>query len=315
MKVGWDSSYIIHSVLAHQFRAFEYVNANGNCSQLKECSNAVIFCLVCYSQVMNIDKMTSLQPSEYAFVLDPSMPVLAKSMEIGKSHRVAAHVHPRAQLLYAIQGVLRVNTLVGTWVVPPSQAVWLPSGMQHETICRDSTSLRTLYIDPSYTDSLPQDCCVANVTNLLKELILKAVAIDNIYQPDTPQWRVMQVILDELADLQQTPLSLPLPADKRLMPVVEHLLQNPSDNRGLDYWAKESGASSRTLARLFMKQTGLNFSEWRMQLRLLEAVERLSQGESVTRLAFELGYNSPSAFINMFRKVMGVAPGKYVKSG
>jgi len=263
---------------------------------------------------MNFDKMTLLQPSEYGYVLNPLLPVLAMSVEIGKAHKVAAHVHPRAQLLYAIQGVLRVNTQIGTWVVPPSQAVWLPSEMQHEVICCGLTSIRTLYVDPSLTDKLPGNCCVVAVTNLLKELILKAIAINNIYQPDTAQWRVMQVILDELAQLQQSPLNLPLPGDKRLMPVVEHLLANPADNRGLDHWAKESGASSRTLARLFMKQTGLNFSEWRMQLRLLEAVERLSQGESVTRLAFELGYNSPSAFINMFRKVMGVAPGKYVKS-
>jgi len=264
---------------------------------------------------MNIEKMTLLQPTEYGYVLDPGFPVLAMSKEIAKSHKVAAHTHPRAQLLYAIQGVLRVNTQIGTWVVPPSQAVWLPSDIEHEVISFDNTSIRSLYVDPTFSDKLPQICCVVTVTPLLKELLLKAVAIDNVYQPDTREWRIMQVILDQLAELQETPLNLPLPSDKRLMPLVEHLLQNPADQRGLEFWAKTSGASSRTLARLFIKQTGLNFSEWRMQLRLLEAVERLSQGEPVTRMAFELGYNSPSAFINMFRKVMGVAPGKYVKSG
>lgn len=263
---------------------------------------------------MNIEELTAIEPSDYGFVIDAMLPVLAMSIDVAKSHRVATHAHPRAQLIYAIRGVLRVNTYIGTWVVPTSQAVWMPSDLQHEVICCDATSIRTLYIDPVFTPRLPQNCCVVNVSNLLRELILKAIAINNQYQPETAEWRVMQVILDELAELQETPLNLPLPSDKRLMPVVEHLLDNPADNRGLDFWAKQSGASSRTLARLFIKETGLNFSEWRMQLRLLEAVERLSKGETVTRLAFELGYNSPSAFINMFRKMMGVAPGKYVKS-
>jgi len=46
-------------------------------------------------------------------------------------------------------------------------------------------------------------------------------------------------------------------------------------------------------------------------LRLLTAVEMLDKGVPVTQISFELGYNSPSAFIEMFRKEFGIPPGKY----
>lgn len=55
----------------------------------------------------------------------------------------------------------------------------------------------------------------------------------------------------------------------------------------------------------------MTFHEWRTQLRLLEAVDRLSQGQQVTDIATELGYKSPSAFIAMFRRSLGVSPGHY----
>jgi AraC-like DNA-binding protein len=40
----------------------------------------------------------------------------------------------------------------------------------------------------------------------------------------------------------------------------------------------------------------------------------LDKGFSVSQIAFELGYNSPSAFVEMFRKEFGVSPGRYKRS-
>ncbi len=45
---------------------------------------------------------------------------------------------------------------------------------------------------------------------------------------------------------------------------------------------------------------------------LLTAIERLSQGQPVTRVALDLGYASPSAFTSAFRRVLGQAPGAYL---
>ncbi|MCP3721036.1 AraC family transcriptional regulator [Paraburkholderia sp. CNPSo 3281] len=62
----------------------------------------------------------------------------------------------------------------------------------------------------------------------------------------------------------------------------------------------------------FREQLGTSFVAWREQACLIEAVARLNRGESVTRVAYELGYGSPTAFSTMFKRVMGVSPQRYL---
>ena len=156
-------------------------------------------------------------------------------------------------------------------------------------------------------------CTVVKVSPLLRELILKAVQIGENYQPNSAGWRLMQVLLDELRQAEPTPLHLPMARDERVMRVIEALLRNPEDCRALEDWSSLAGASSRTLARLFVAETGLTFGQWRKRLVLQEAIKRLDQGLPVTTIAFDLGYQSLSAFIEMFRKELGASPRQYAR--
>jgi len=262
---------------------------------------------------MSIAKLTSLPPTQTGYRIDDAHPILARALEIDGAHRVTNHHHPRAQLVYAIKGVLRVVSLEGTWIVPPTQAVWVPPDVEHEIIAMDSISIRTLFVDPSATKGLPQSCCVLNVPPLLRELILKAVEIGEDYSLNSSRYRLMQVILDQLMELEPAPLYLPMGRNARLRKVMDAMVANPGDERGLEVWAQLCGASARTLARLFIRESGMNFRDWRRQLHLLEAIERLGQGHSVTRVALDLGYKSPSAFIAMFRRSLGKSPGAYFR--
>ncbi|MGA7826924.1 MAG: helix-turn-helix domain-containing protein, partial [Geobacteraceae bacterium] len=65
--------------------------------------------------------------------------------------------------------------------------------------------------------------------------------------------------------------------------------------------------------RLFVRETGLTFGAWRKRLVLQEAIERLGTGQNITRVAFDLGYQSLSAFIAMFRQALGASPGQYLR--
>ena len=147
--------------------------------------------------------------------------------------------------------------------------------------------------------------------SLLRELLRAAVDLPAEYDTDGPAGRLMTVILDQLRVLDQAALHLPWPEDARLTRIAEALIDDPAMSAGLDDWAKTAGASARTLARLFVKETGMTFGAWRQQARLLKALELLAAGQSVTATALDLGYDSPSAFIAMFKKVLGVSPGKY----
>jgi AraC-like DNA-binding protein len=269
---------------------------------------------------MNVAKLTRLPPVELGFVLDAQLPITSLSIEVSPQKMkvreigsAAVHAHPRGQLIYASSGMMRVICGRDVWVVPPSQAVWVPPDQEHEVYFPGDTALRSLFVDPSAVTGLPGQCTVLKVAPLLRELILRAVQIGNSYGPDGAQWRVMQVLLDELRVAEETPLRLPMARDERVMRVTDALLKNPGDRRDLDVWGKIAGASSRTLARLFVSETGLTYGGWRKRLLLHEALNRLDRGETVTGIALDLGYQSLSAFIEMFRKELGVSPRRYAR--
>lgn len=243
--------------------------------------------------------------------IDPARPVLGFARDSGP-YETGWHRHHRAQLLFAIEGVMTVSTRDGTWVVPPQQAVWVPAETEHDVSSKQLVAMRSLYLDPSVVDDLPTTCCVVSVSPLLRELIMRAIEIGLDYPPDGPQARLMAVIPDELARLDAEPLHLPLPADPRLRTVTDALIADPSDGRDLKAWARTAGASERTLARLFVKETGMTFGTWRQRRRLLAAIGRLAEGKPVTSVAYDLGYDSPSAFITMFRRTLGATPGRYL---
>lgn len=59
----------------------------------------------------------------------------------------------------------------------------------------------------------------------------------------------------------------------------------------------------------------MTFTQWRTRLLLIEAIERLTHGATVTEVALDLGYSTTSSFVYMFRSNLGVSPGAYVQGG
>lgn len=264
---------------------------------------------------MDVADRTVLGPNHPGDLRDGAMPVVTAVTDSAESRHFPPHRHYRAQLVYAIEGVMTVTTATGNWVVPPQLAVWVPARVEHEVRSVGPVSMRSLYVHPDATRGLPEHCRVVRVEPLLRELILKVVALAARGETGDAYRRLAAVTLDELRELDAAPFHLPLPLDPRLKAVTDALLADPSDNRELAQWGRLAGASGRTLARLFRRETGLTFAGWRRQLRLLAAVSRLAAGEPVTAVAYELGYHSPSAFIAMFRRVLGAPPGHYLHSG
>ena len=125
---------------------------------------------------------------------------------------------------------------------------------------------------------------------------------------------LLHLLMDEIKVIHSIPLNLPELSDPKLREITQHLREYPDEKRTLKDWAGTLGTTPRTLIRAFKQQTGMTFREYRRQVRLMIALERLAQGDSVTRVAYDVGYDSPSAFIEVFRKVMGSTPGKYFNS-
>jgi AraC-like DNA-binding protein len=125
------------------------------------------------------------------------------------------------------------------------------------------------------------------------------------------QTHVAMVIFDEIRNLPRQRLGLPMPSDPRVLRIASALADNPADNRRLEEWASWTGMSTRTMIRRFIAETGFSFTEWRQQARLMRAQELLAAGTPVTTVALDLGYQTVSAFIAMFRRALGVTPTRY----
>ena len=207
-----------------------------------------------------------------------------------------------------------MQTREGTWVVPTQRAVWIPARVPHGIQMSGAVSMRTLYMNPGMVRGLPRSCCVVNVAPLLRELILHACQFPSLGRRVGVLAHLIEVIVDQLQAVQSVPLQLPNPFDTRAMRVAEALLLHPSDQRPLEEICRIAGASKRTIERLFQQETHMTFGKWRQQFRLMQAMRLLAEGVKVTRAAFEAGYSTPSAFIAMFKSVLGTTPSRYFKS-
>lgn len=241
--------------------------------------------------------------------------MVAFRRDLGDGAVIPWHRHAHAQLIYGSGGLMRIESSAGAWVVPPARAVWIPAGIEHQVTCVGQVAMQAVYVLAGAVPWLPQDCLVMDVSPLLRELVAAAMEIEEGYDLEGPDARLVAVLLDSLRARPVAELHLPMPIDRRLRAVTQSLIANPGDARTLADFAGHAGASARTLARRFVAETGLSFGAWRQQLRLHEALARLASGEPVTSVAFAVGYDSPSAFIAMFRKALGDTPGRYLGRG
>jgi AraC-like DNA-binding protein len=242
---------------------------------------------------------------------DPLRPVIGLEDEYPPGFTDPAHRHTRAQLLYASSGVMSVVVDEASFVIPPQRAIWIPAEAEHEVSCRGHVSLRTIYFDGSVHDFGEGACRVIEVSDFLKALILEVAHFGSEYEMDGREGRIIQLLVDEIGAMPTAPYHVPMPSDRRLLRVCREILQTPADQRDLDDWAKVAGMGRRTFTRLFKEQTGMGLAVWRQQVRLMEALSMLASGSPVTTVAFDVGYESPSAFTAMFHRAFGVPPSQY----
>lgn len=241
----------------------------------------------------------------------PPVAVLARDYEHGSV--VTAHTHPRAQLLYAIRGMMRVTTPACAWLVPPQRAIWIAPHVPHAITHIGHVSMRTAYIAAERNPFAPDTCHVLAMTPLIRELILRLLEEPVEYALEGAPSHIAELILLELSRLARLPLHIALPQDKRLMRVCDRILKRSGENGDLQFYADLSGTSPRNLQRLFHKEFAMTFGAWRQQVRLLDALAALSSGERISTVAKRLEYQSASAFTAMFRRNFGVAPTEFIK--
>ena len=220
------------------------------------------------------------------------------------------HTHDDHQLAWAARGVLSVRTAAGTWVLPPTRALWIPAGLRHETLSAGPATMRTLYLRTDLCPISWPDFTPVAASPLLAELIgyLADLKLDAVRRAHAET-----ILTDLLTPTELTTIQVRLPADDRARKVASALVGDPADNRTIEQWGRQVGASGRTLARAFVAGTGLPFGRWRALLRIQAAIGELAAGQPVGNVARHVGYESASAFVAAFRRETGMTPAAYFR--
>lgn len=221
------------------------------------------------------------------------------------------HSHPRGQLLFAIEGVMVVRSAKGAWIVPPNRALWLSAGLGHEVTMSGAVKIRTVFIDAATMTQMPVESCVIAVSPLLRELIVAAVAVPLNYPDGGRDDRLMRLLVDEVRVSDTLPLHLPAPDEPRTARICQAIIETPADASTAEEWAVRLGVTAKTVHRLFSRETGMTFVQWREQARLLFALRRLALGDRIIDVAIDSGYASQSAFTAMFRRRFGKPPSRF----
>lgn len=247
----------------------------------------------------------STDPEDYQ---DLPQAIGAMTKAFADGWEIPLHDHARDQLLYATRGIMRVRTERQAWIVPGDSAVYLPAGTQHAVAMHGDVEMRTLYIETGKPRALPPVLTVIAVSGLLRELILALSEAPVIYDADERATQIAALIEVEIGRADALTMNVPLPSDPRLQRICAALLADPADRRTLEAWSEVAGASPRTLFRLFERDLGMRFRDWRQRVRFHSALEALSRGAPISQIAADHGYQSPSAFTAAFARVMGAPP-------
>jgi AraC-like DNA-binding protein/quercetin dioxygenase-like cupin family protein len=220
------------------------------------------------------------------------------------------HAHAHHQLAWASSGVLVMAVAAARWVLPRSRALWIPAGIKHSVATAGATTMLSLYLDPR---RCPIDWDAPTVVeaeglvgNLGAHLVQGGLTRDERDRAEAVLW-------DLLRPVPVTALATPMPTDDRARRVAEGLQRDVTDTRSLAQWGQEVGASARTLARLFVAETGVGFERWRTHARLSAALPLLAGEASVSSVAYQVGYATPSAFVAAFRREIGTTPAEYFR--
>lgn len=245
-----------------------------------------------------------------ADTLDRAIVVL-KMEERVPDWELAIHHHLKNQFVVCLAGLVTLETEQGMWILPPNSALWIPAMTNHQVKSYGYSSGYVLFIDPKLDIQIPDHFQMYYTSDFLKALLVRTTTIVHAYESEQDQ-RLMHCLLDEILAAPKQFFYLAMPQEQRLKKISDHLLSQPELNLSLAEWAERCCMSERSMTRAFQRETAMSINQWRKKLHVILALQWLSEGESVQRIAHRLAYDSDTSFIVMFKKIMQMSPKKYL---
>jgi AraC-like DNA-binding protein len=222
------------------------------------------------------------------------------------------HRHRGGQFIIVEQGISHLRTELGAWIIPARRVGWVPPGVRHASRAGGRGRGWVLLAPPSSSKGWPREVCVLQISTLMQ------AAIESLRERgphDAAHSRLLwRVVAAEMRNAVPEPFEVPMPSTTRILRAVQGLLKNPTLANDLNGLSQAAGMSRRSFTRHFRQETGLTFTHWKRAVIAHYAMERIACGDKVSAVAYEVGYDSVSAFIAMFRRKYGAAPRAFLVS-
>lgn len=225
-----------------------------------------------------------------------------------------AHAHPWGQLNYLTHGVMNLTIAGKTFLSPPQYAIWIPPGIEHTAVNTTSATYRAVYLSAARSAHLPAEPCAMTVSPLLRAILDEFSRLGVRVPASAQQKRMARVALDQIEASARVQAYMPMPSSALLKQVLACIEGELGVRHSTKSLANRFHLTVRTLERRCMAEIGIAIGEWQQRLRFVHALQALDAGRSVKQVALELGYASPSVFIDMFRRAAGQTPDQYRRS-
>lgn len=244
---------------------------------------------------------------------------MSMQLEVRRYHGGDRHFHDYNQILFPLQGSMRIDIEGRSGTVASHCLAIIPEHCEHDF--EPSADCRMLVLDVE--------------TNALGEEMRPEILSDRapvVTHVDPWLWRLFSLLGNEVdadagragdaARLALTGLQLVRPAwmsssslaDHRILAATEALAQI-GDAPGVTDMARSAGLGQSQFHALFRATTGQSPKQFHLRRLLDRAVDRLvTTTEPVSEIAYSLGYQNVSSFNRLFRQRFGVTPTEFRQS-
>lgn len=229
------------------------------------------------------------------------------------------HTHQKGQLTYVEGGLAYLNTRDKAYFLPARHYVWIPAGLEHFVQQKSSPHIvRNIYfpVGEDAENDFFNRMGIYPVNLLLLEMIRFTESWKGTIKPGNFQSQFLNTMKCLLPEVSTYPLPVVLPTteNERLEPIIKYMQQHLSQPLTLPQVAEQFGFSERSFSRLFQQNIGISFLQYLKLSRIIRAMENLLQtNKSISEIAYEVGYNSISAFSNTFYQLIHVRPTEFQK--
>lgn len=234
--------------------------------------------------------------------------------------KLPIHSHLEHHLFFPLQGEISVGLEDENITIGPGKMLYLGPQVKHSFESSPDKGERlichidnTCWIKATQTKLGPLSYALP-ANQLVKELIFYLLLNQNSLGRASIITSLIQILWESMQEQNnQTLISSDFleakVQDPRLKLCLGEMREKFNQSFSLNDLAKKSGLGVRTMNRLFAQELGMTPKQVQTQYRIGQACELLATGQNtVTEVAFGVGYNSLSQFIQTFRKLTGKLP-------